>query len=155
MIALVTRQRKLSGRQSRTSSNRPCSESTPPASPALSLRLQPQHVAELHAPDAGNPAQRLAPDIAAQPLAQQHSLRQSEVGPGILGIGVEATRHRRDRALRKGEDRIELEKIERRGFVRDRKHPRPCVALDDIPAARWLGEIAQRGARFLLGAALD
>src|SRR5262245_59812613 len=68
---------------------------------------------------------------------------------------MEAARHRSNRVLSNREDGIELEKSEWRSLIRDRKHKRPCVPLYDIPAARRLRQIAQRSARFLLGATLD
>src|SRR5206468_4145526 len=67
---------------------------------ALTLRLQPQHMAELHPADAGNAAQRFTANIATEPLTQQHCLWQTEARPRVLGIGMEATRHCRNRFLR-------------------------------------------------------
>jgi hypothetical protein len=62
---------------------------------------------------------------------------------------MEAARHCLNRFSAHVEQWIDLEKIERRGLIRDREHERPGLALGDVPFGQRLRQIAERNARLL------
>src|SRR5215471_10333577 len=99
--------------------------------------------------------QRLPANVPAQPFGQQQQLRQAKVRSCGVRLGMEAARDDLDGVTGAGEERLRVVKGKRRSSVRDCEYLGPSLLFNDIPATRWLGQIAQREARFLVCASPD
>jgi hypothetical protein len=71
--------------------------------------VHPEQMAQPNHPDTWNMAQRLAPDVAAQPFGEQKDLRQAELRPGAVHPRMQPPRHCFDRVAGAREQRIDFD----------------------------------------------